>query len=372
MNLQVNFLYCLIAFGAGIFAEFFSPLGSTFNGIIIAALLPIYLLSISKKIGAHVRLAVCMIASYITGQAILSLHIEILRQSQQSLAGKYGYVIGIVQEIDALTHIHYKQKLIINLEAAKEQESGCNKKLSHKIALYSKINTKAAVGDKILVKNISIKPPPLKLTVANITLLRNGCIATTFITHPYQYKVLDHPSASWQRTLWEWREKNYRGILNKLSSLTAPYIGLLFFGNKQHEATDNLQTIFSYWGLSHFLARSGLHIVLLVGLWIFMLQFIPIHLSVKNCFLLGAITLYAILSWESTSFLRALFVFFLARIGKLYNKEIPTLYTLTVICMLMLLYNPLLIFYLDFQLTFWLTFGLLGFSRYLHTETKNT
>lgn len=348
----------------GIFLESITPLGLTANlWLFLAACgaVLICLIKLSQKIRVLVGILFCLVA----GQLILATHAAILKQDQKALAGRYRYLVGIVTDRQLLQHPLFKENLVVALESGKHDKFFAGQRLHSSIMVYSRTITTAAIGDKILLRNVAIKPPQEQLSENDLSLAKQGTAATVFTATNYQCKILEKEADSLRAKIWQWRQTIYTGITKNLSPLSGAYIGLLFFGNKQHDATTTLQDVFARWGLSHYLARSGLHIVLLIGMWFVLLRLLPIHTRVKNLFLCLFIIMYSFCSWESTSYLRALFVFLFAQGGLWFGREIKTLHLLTIVCMGMILYNPFLIFYLDFQLTFGLTFGLLTFSKHL-------
>ena len=364
MKQAYDFLICLVSLMLGILLEYTHPLGLAINGYIsIAAccLTAACFTQVSQKI----RVAAGMFLCFIVGSFTFAIHTQQLKQAQISLAGRYQYLVGIVTDVQLLHHPLYQEHLTIALEGGKLAKFFGGQRLNSQVSIYSKAHTTAVIGDKILLKSVSIKPPIKNMTENDLSLAKAGSSATVFLASRYQCKILERGADGIRATLWRLRQTIYNSVIRHLSAQTAAYTGLLFFGNKQHDTTTDLQNIFARWGLSHYLARSGLHIVLLVAMWFALLRFIPINIRFKTLIFSAFVLLYALCSWESTSFLRALFVFLFTQSGLWLGRETKTLHLLTIVCMGMILYNPFLIFYLDFQLTFGLTFGLLTFSKHL-------
>lgn len=364
MKQAYDFLYCLAGLIAGIYIQYLDPLPDTF--LLCLAFAGLILAGCCFKINTHfLRLKTSILWCFIIGQTVFSIHAHLLKKEQQALSGHYLYLTGLITDTHHLAHPLYAERLTMILEGGKYKKLPTGRRLHSTVQVYSKTVSGATIGDKVLLKNISLKPMPSHFTEADISLAKEGIAATLFTSSPFQLRILEKESSGVRAWLWQWRQAIYQRFSDKLSPLTTAYSGLLFFGNKQHQQTTALQDNFAYWGLSHYLARSGLHIVLLIAMWFMILRFFPIHIRLKNLFLCFFILSYAFCSWESTSFLRALFVFLLAQTSVWLGRETKTLHLLTLVCMGMILYNPFLIFYLDFQLTFGLTFGLLTFSKYL-------
>jgi len=153
------------------------------------------------------------------------------------------------------------------------------------------------------------------------------------------------------------RARFYEHVTNRLSPLSKIYVGLMFFGNKQPES-DETRTLFGRWGLAHFLARSGLHIVIFVLLVSFIFGSVPIHSALKELLLFVICLIYDALSWSTVSFLRAWLIALLVIMRSLLGRHTSYLHLLSLSCIIILAHNPLHLTSLDFQLTYSLTFTL--------------
>lgn len=216
------------------------------------------------------------------------------------------------------------------------------------------------IGDELSVSNVSIKKDssPDKKSPFENYLAKENILAAFYHTKKNEITLLNRPTFSWRRLIWDKREKIYQTLTTKTSSSCKSLLGLVFFGNKQQKNLASMRHEFNAWGISHYLARSGLHIVFLIGIWSFFLFFLPINIQLKRFFLLIMCLLYACLSWSNIPFIRALAVFGITQFGKITSQRTNTLHILSIVCLLILLFNPLQLFSLDFQLTFGLTFAL--------------
>ena len=161
-------------------------------------------------------------------------------------------------------------------------------------------------------------------------------------------------------------------LKNKMNASSFTFFSSLFLGNKTNSFHyEKLKDHFKRWGLSHYLARSGLHLILFIALWQFLLRFIPLAFIIKHLILSCIVVLYFIFSWPSLPFIRSCITYFVYFIYILCNKQIDSLHILTLVTWLILLSNPVQLFSLDFQLSFGLTFALIWFSRLQRVQTKN-
>lgn len=149
-------------------------------------------------------------------------------------------------------------------------------------------------------------------------------------------------------------------IKEKLSAQTWSLVGPLFFGMKNtHESDDfEIRTQFQSWGLSHYLARSGLHLIIFIIILELMGSLFPLSLLFKHMFVACCIAVYAAFSFSSISFTRALCMVALYSLCSLRTVQYHALYALTLIFCCILLHNPYQLFFLDFQLSFTLTAAL--------------
>ena len=139
----------------------------------------------------------------------------------------------------------------------------------------------------------------------------------------------------------------------------ADLFSAIFLGKKNKTQTyDKSKDQFKIWGISHYLARSGLHLVIFIMIWHLILCLFPIPFRWKQSILIALALIYALLSWSSVSFIRALTVFMLYKIATIFEIQMHIVHSITLACLFTLLYNPAHLFFLDFQLSFALTFAL--------------
>ena len=127
--------------------------------------------------------------------------------------------------------------------------------------------------------------------------------------------------------------------------------------------SDELNDQFKTWGLSHLLARSGLHLAVFVMIWQRLLSAIPFPFMFKQLFMTILCLVYFILSWSSIPFVRALALFLLYKKCLLFKIPFHFLHNLSLVTFFFLVLCPINLFFLDFQLTFILTAALAWFNQ---------
>jgi ComEC/Rec2-related protein len=115
-------------------------------------------------------------------------------------------------------------------------------------------------------------------------------------------------------------------------------------------------------GVIHVLAISGMH----VGVFYLLLVFIfkkTFHLKAKTALLFigGSIVFYAFLSGLSPSVIRATIMLLLIQIGTIINSKVNTLNLVFTACWMMLVYEPIWIYDIGFQLSFSAVIGIIVF-----------
>ena len=158
------------------------------------------------------------------------------------------------------------------------------------------------------------------------------------------------------------RNKLSLKINKELTFDKSGYFQALIFGDKSYLLKDDINS-FKNLGTSHLLAISGLHIGVLISLIYFILLKFRVSVDYIEKFILIMVPLYMLLSGASASVLRAGFmiIFYIL----LRRKNIDKLGSLLFTFLILLSYNPLLIFNIGFQLSFLITFCLLMSGVYI-------
>ncbi|MFC1842847.1 ComEC/Rec2 family competence protein, partial [Candidatus Dependentiae bacterium] len=225
------------------------------------------------------------------------------------------------------------------------------------VSVYASKPHTLQIGDTVLIKNVKFKTPKNNGFVRY--LIKQG-IATTIFANKLDYEIVYRP------TYWlsRWLHGKKEAMLNSLKAKMSPRLFAIFssafLGNKNipKEENQNLRGKFREWGILHILARSGLHLVIFLILCEILLAFVPIYFYIKQIIIIVLSILYLLLSWPSVSFIRAFSVLILYKVCPFLKRKPDLVHIVTIICLTMLLYNPIQIFFLDFQLSFFLTLTL--------------
>ncbi len=253
-----------------------------------------------------------------------------------------------------------RQKLTLKTIACTQQQKKLSQQPLMQVYLFRSIPVK--VGDEINVCNLVYKRTKNK--AYQDYLAKEGITATLFL--PYvQYQLLNRPKMSFIRWRSNLRERINSQLAKSLSRSTYALVCTLLLGKKPPSDTyTSMRSICSCWGIVHYLARSGLHVVLIIWAWTLLLGLLPIHFYVKQVILLMLIGLFHLLTWPSISFMRALITFLLYKINILSGRNSQPLHILSLTTLIILIHNPLQLFFLDFQLSFGLTCALAWFNEH--------
>ena len=167
------------------------------------------------------------------------------------------------------------------------------------------------------------------------------------VGHQTSSSLMDRMEKVRERLKERYRDLGFRG--DELALLTALTIG------EKEDLSEDIREVYSVSGASHVLAISGLHIGLLYAiLWLF---FTPWRsnrkLKALSVFIvIGMLWTFAALTGFPVSVVRSVIMFSLIGVSNLLQEKPHTLNTLATAAFLMLLFRPLWLFEVGFQMSF--------------------
>lgn len=226
------------------------------------------------------------------------------------------------------------------------------------IKLYCSNRISCEYGDAISLNNLYLKQS--KNGSYAIFFKKQGIIATGYLgkEQPFIIKAQPPTITSW---LYNTRERLLNTITSQLSPQARLLFSSIFLGYKTAKSpiSDTLYEQFQWWGISHYLARSGLHLVMFVIILNALFMFLPISLIFKQAITTVCIITYIFFSWSSISFIRSIIMIFCYMACSMLKMQHHALHTISLACFAILCYNPSHLFALDFQLSFVLTLALI-------------
>lgn len=181
------------------------------------------------------------------------------------------------------------------------------------------------------------------------------------------------------KTLNTWIQEKKDALVAHFQQNLSPEAFTLFsaialgYAMEKSEFTNSLREKFQWWGMSFHLARAGLHLLMFMFALQLFLFLLPIPFILKQSISMLLIFMYALFSWTSISFMRAVLMvlFYFLCTATAYASH--ALHTISLVCCLMLLYNPFYLLSLDFQLSFAYTLALALFrDAYLYRRANHS
>ena len=260
------------------------------------------------------------------------------------------------------TYATRRYKTCVTLQLTSLSQTALPKKTTLRIYLRSRY--KLLPGDQITFKNLTLK----KNTNTSFQwyLYKEGIVGSIY-TDKLLYKRIHRPKISFIRWRSDLRKKIATSISKKLSPETKTLFLALFLGSKSRTRRFYaLRSVFSWWGIVHYLARSGLHVVVLASCWSLFFRSMNLPTFIAQLLLLVFMGSYYLLSWPSISFDRAFIAFLFYTGFKLGKRSFQLVHILSLTALIVLINNPFQLFFLDFQLSFSLSCALAWLSEASH------
>ena len=208
-------------------------------------------------------------------------------------------------------------------------------------------------GQKITVKGLLYRPRrannPNAFDFANY-LARQGAFAGL-----KGEIIINKKSPTWG--VWQIRQRIVEAQIQGLGQEKGTLLSSITLGRQAVNLPAKITDLFIKTGLAHILAASGFHVSILLG---FVLT-ITRNLSPKKQFIIAVtiLIIYGTLTGLQPSVMRAILMGIGALIGLLYNRQVNSLGSLLLAATILLLWQPLWIWDLGFQLSFLATLGLI-------------
>ncbi|BAY97393.1 ComEC/Rec2-related protein [Tolypothrix tenuis PCC 7101] len=169
-----------------------------------------------------------------------------------------------------------------------------------------------------------------------------------------QINILDEEPRKWG--WWQIRERIVRSQVRWLGIPEGPLVSAMVLGSKTVDLPYDIRDLFVQAGLAHALAASGFQTSLILGVILQLTR----RAKKGTQFILGCLGLLIFLSLTGfqPAVLRAVIMGFAALVGLALKRKVKQLGSLLLAATILLLFNPLWIWDLGFQLSFLATLGL--------------
>jgi competence protein ComEC len=274
------------------------------------------------------------------------------------------YVLQNVQITGTVSSIpkYENQKIKFYLDINKINAENNPKFGTTAVSIYSSHNPKIQIGDVISLDG-KFQAPHKASNLGQFDYadyLQNQGIFTVFYSK--NYKIAGQGNNFYfktQRYFTNLAEKILQKHSKYLTKNQTDLLGGIVFGHRSINLNDDVKQDFINSGTFHILAASGMQIALVLLFWCFLMKLInlPYNLSLISGGII--IIFYACFTGFPASILRALLMAEFIILGKLIDRQADSVALLLFVCSIMLLYNPLSILDVGFQLSFITTFGLI-------------
>lgn len=153
----------------------------------------------------------------------------------------------------------------------------------------------------------------------------------------------------------------------------APYdalLGSIVFGTSVSPLDPDLKDNYKKVGLAHLLVASGTQVSILVGVCLALVRYLRIPLGLGVVFITFINILFAVMTGCGSSILRAAIMGEITVIGVGLNREGEIYNSLGLAALILMIFDPLVIFGLSFQLTFLATWALVYLAPILEEKMK--
>ncbi len=276
--------------------------------------------------------------------AQMEIEIESIVKKQISNSNYYDkYIIDV-------TNVSYEDKRYVFKEKALLKVIGKTRNIR--------------VGDRIKVKCIVNEPNRnTNPHLFNYKLyLQNSNIYTIEVTNDYDVEIISHNELTIPQSMSYKFKNRIINILEKtLTKHNSSIMKSIFLGENSY-MDSNILDMFRDLGIAHVLAVSGLHIGIITAFLLY--AFRKIRLNKKTSVLLTILILwiYGYIIGYPASILRALIMFTCLILSQLTFRRYDSINSLCFGAIILLVYNPLWVFSVGFQLSFGVTLSIIIFT----------
>lgn len=263
---------------------------------------------------------------------------------QEISEGKSKFFFDVKEiKFDSVEKELQKEKVLVNINS-KVQDTDL--KLYNKVKLTGRLSPPFKAGN------------PSQFDYGNY--LRNHDAYAVF--YAKSFEKLDTSYSLKAKTLQkisDYRENVIRIHSKYLPSPNLEILGGIVFGDDAVSPPKNIKNSFANSGLLHILAASGMNVAFIYGFFFWLLSLFRVKFKLNVLFGMSMVIVYSLMTGLGASIIRATAMLLFVLIGKLIDRDAHSISLLSFVALLMLLYNPLFINDVGFQLSFIVTFGIL-------------
>ena len=349
-------------------------------GVVVLLIAALFLTGYShQKFMTDIGFGLCLnLCCFVTGTAhIVSYQNRAQVPWSQEEEGYRGIVVEVPRERGRTLQMQ------VRITDSRESDKWKSKKALVQLSLYDSISPGPLfkVGDALLFSG-RIRPPkntgnPGEMDYASY-LREHGISGTCFIPSRNVMKLSsDEAHELMEKKLNAWERIRLYALLTRevllkkfqskaLSSQSLAVISALTLGDRHLLSTETYR-LYSKSGAAHILAISGLHLSILYGLLQFLLLGLRQWPSLKRAgqlLLIVFVWCFVFIAGMPVSLQRAAIMCTLFSLTQLWHRNSSSINSLALSALVLLLFNPLFITDVGFQLSFIAVFFILCFSSW--------
>jgi hypothetical protein len=308
-------------------------------GLILLINLPLLLLTYTQKQGDLIKIQ-AVFFSFLVSALIASTPGYFFKKIYQKVGDQ---IISISGQVHTIKKSHPQKTVVLN-----NISLTCSGKTIHppwftQARLNGFFPHKLLIGDKITLTNTVLKKPTADVLPF---LYKEHCIGFFFATNKNLLWLRQKASLS-----TEAKQRINRAAAENLSPQAQSLVKSVFLGQGEF-LPSKTRDLFERWGISHFLARSGIHLIVFAAVLLWLLQYCLVPVRFSRTASAIVVVLYHIISSPSISFLRAFSMNMLLAVAIIFGESAQLLHLFSIITLTVLYVNPFFAYGLDFQLSF--------------------
>ena len=354
------FVYIFCFFAAGIFSYYFHPIWQIIEISAALSILSLLIYLNFKKQLQYLYFLFIGLTFFCIGALTLNRfydqNFEPLEKSKSS---------NVILRIDEFQQKEQWSKGVA--QVCKTAENGSLTPTRKKILFFAQTQNNIHVNDVLFVST-SLSPILNKNNPGDFDMKLywegKGVREMCFFQND-DFKYLDKLESSWFERFMNSLSSNFsKALENHLSGTELAIAKALVLGDKSL-LDGETRNSFTATGAMHVLAVSGLHIGLILQLFLEFAKLFSKYISRKSAILTIVVILwiYALLTGFSPSVIRAVFMFSVLTVSQLFGKNYNAMNNLFFTAFILLLFQPMFLFDIGFQLSYLAMVGIFLFNQ---------
>jgi hypothetical protein len=179
-------------------------------------------------------------------------------------------------------------------------------------------------------------------------LIKEGIWASAYVSSQNFYIL--------KKSYITWYQKYFLRLSDYFQIITSHLYNPLFLGKKEKDNLSlEIQHQSLYWGIAHHMARSGIHLITILGLFVAVFHYIGLFHRFRFLIYAFLVLFYAYISIASISFIRSLLMILFQMFTKFHGFMYSGIHAFLLTTLIIVHYNPFNVLFLDFQLSFGIT-----------------